>query len=105
MSVAETSAFEFVIEMVRRAVPPALTDVGEKLFETDGRVCETPSVSEAVHTPVETTQKVAVFVFTTLAGGAIEAELETCVCACTIPKQTRPKNKKAMLTAFRQASK
>ena len=49
VSVAETSAWVFEIEIVNRAVPPAVMLLGVKLLETDGLDKPIVSVSEAVH--------------------------------------------------------
>lgn len=63
--------------MVSKAVPPALMEVREKLFETVGREDVTLSMSEAVQVPK--VQEAEELVLVTLAGGEITAVLVTCV--------------------------
>lgn len=67
--------------MVSRAVPPTDNDDGENVFETAGRELATESVSELVQIP--DVQETDGLELTTPAGGAIEAMLETWVCALT----------------------
>ena len=67
------------MEIVSKAVPPALMVLREKVFEIVGLDGETVSMSAAVHVPAE--QEGAEFVFVTLAGGEITAVLVTCVWA------------------------
>ena len=59
--------------MVKSAVPPALIELSEKLFETVGSEGETVSMSAAVHVPP--VQPAPVFV--TLTGGETTAVLVT----------------------------
>ena len=69
-----------MIVIVNSTVPPALIEANAKLLAIVGLEGETVSMSEAEQTPA-TVQKVDVFVLETLAGGAIEATLLTCVWA------------------------
>ena len=75
--VPDTKAWVLEIVMVSKAVPPALMEVREKLFETVGREDVTLSMSEAVQVPK--VQEAEELVLVTLAGGEITAVLVTCV--------------------------
>lgn len=70
--------------MVRRAVPPTLIVLTEKLFDTLGLDGVTESVSEAEQTPA-TVQEAETLVFDTLEGGVIDATFVTWVWASAIP--------------------
>lgn len=74
-SVADASACVLVIVMVSKAVPPALMELTEKVFEIVGLESDTESKSAAEHTPP--TQDPETLVFVTLAGGVIDATLLT----------------------------
>lgn len=67
-----------VIEIVSKAVPPALMVLSENVFEMLGPDRETVSMSAAVQVP-PAVQEGAEFVFVTLAGGEMMAVLVTCV--------------------------
>jgi hypothetical protein len=67
------------MEIVSKAVPPALMVPSEKVFEIVGLDGETVSMSAAVQVPAK--QEGAEFVLVTLAGGEITAVLVTCVWA------------------------
>ena len=75
--VPDTKAWVLEIVMVSKAVPPALMEVREKLFETVGREDVTVSMSAAVQVPK--VQEAEELVLVTLAGGEITAVLVTCV--------------------------
>lgn len=66
-----------VMEIVSKAVPPALMVLSEKVFEIVGLDGETVSMSAAVQVPAK--QEGAEFVLVTLAGGEMMAVLVTCV--------------------------
>lgn len=74
---ADVNPWLLVIEMVSKAVPPALMVVGEKFLEIVGLEDETISASATVHEPAEQEG----FVLVTLTGGEMTAVLVTCVCA------------------------
>jgi hypothetical protein len=63
--------------MVSKAVPPALIELSEKLFETVGREVETVSISAAVQVPAVHDGDELVLV--TLEGGEMTAVLVTWV--------------------------
>ncbi len=79
-TVADTSAWVFVIVIVSSTVPPALIDANAKLLAIVGLEGETVSISDAEQTPA-TVQETDAFVLETLAGGAMDAILLTCVWA------------------------
>ena len=79
VTVADVSAWLLVMEIVSRAVPPALMVLRENVFEMVGLDCETVSISAAVHVPAR--QEGAELVLVTLTGGEMTAVLVTCVCA------------------------
>ena len=68
-----------MIEIISKAVPPALMVLREKVFEMVGLDGETTSISDAVHVPAR--QEGAELVLVTLTGGEMTALLVTCVCA------------------------
>ena len=67
------------MEIVSKAVPPALIELREKLLETVGREGETVSLSATVQVPPVAVQDA--FVLVTLTGGEMTAVLVTWVCA------------------------
>lgn len=71
--VADTSAWVLEIVMVRRTVPPAFSELREKLFDTVGLDGETVSMSAAVQVPPVHAKLVLV----TLTGGDTTAVLVT----------------------------
>ena len=66
-----------VIEIVSKAVPPALIVLSENVFEMLGLDKDTVSMSAAVQVPP--VQDGAELVLVTLAGGEMMAVLVTCV--------------------------
>ena len=76
---ADVSAWLLEMEIVSKAVPPALMVLREKVFEMVGLDGETTSISAAVHAPAR--QEGAELVLVTLTGGEMTAVLVTCVCA------------------------
>lgn len=79
-TVADASAWVFVMVIVSRTVPAALIEGTAKLLAIVGLEGKTVSISEAEQIPA-TVQDADTFVLETLAGGAMEAILFTCVCA------------------------
>ena len=75
--VVDTSAWLLLMVIVSSAVPPALIEPTEKLFETTGSEAETASTSAAVQVPA--LQDGDVFVLVTLRGGETAAVFVTCV--------------------------
>lgn len=94
-SVADTSAWVFVIVMVSSAVPPALMLASEKLLETTGFDVATRSRSWAEQTPAPTVQDAEGLVLVTLAGGVIDTTLLTWVWACASDAKKSNRNGKA----------
>lgn len=78
------------MEMVSKAVPPALMVLSEKVFEIVGLDGETISMSAAVQVPA--LHDGAEFVFVTLAGGEITAVLVTWVWAWAADMDKRNRN-------------
>ena len=76
---ADVNAWLLVMEIVSKAVPPALIVLGENVFEMVGLDGETVSMSAAVQVPAR--QEGAELVLVTLTGGEMTAVLVTCVCA------------------------
>ena len=68
-----------MIEIVSKAVPPALMVLRENVFEMVGLDGETVSISAAVHVPRR--QDGAELVLVTLTGDEMTTVLVTCVCA------------------------
>lgn len=76
---ADVNAWLLVMEIVSKAVPPALMVLREKVFEMVGLDGETVSISAAVQVPAA--QEGEEFILVTLAGGEMMAVLVTCVWA------------------------